>query len=127
MNTTIHTSGLDAIDMIDAALFTGDTFHDLNNISYLKDVLTRWNKQLKSNIDNVTFVTFGTDHRCKKNGIYFDENCIAVITGLDMTAGRAKAMEIFGTAFCTSYYGDQFNFDNMHLFTRSFITVHSED
>lgn len=36
-----------AIDEIDAAIWTGDMFHDRENIAAFRDIMDRWEKGLK--------------------------------------------------------------------------------
>ena len=44
----MHQKVEEAIDEIDAALFSGDQFHDLDNLKELECYLIRWQKELAS-------------------------------------------------------------------------------
>lgn len=51
-----------------------------------------------------TFVTFGQEHIHRVNCQTIDCNTVAVIEAKNAQAGRAKAEELFGRKFCTTYY-----------------------
>lgn len=44
----MHESVENAIDEIDAAMFSGDTFHDDDNREELKKYIVRWNREIES-------------------------------------------------------------------------------
>lgn len=69
-----------------------------------------------------TYVTFGSAHKHKINGKFFDWNCVAVIKCKDAEHGRQLAFEYFGVKFCLEYHEDDFN-ANMKYFKRGFINV----
>ena len=48
--TTIHYKRLeeDAMDEIDAAIWSGDTFHNRENIKAFRDMMARWERGLQS-------------------------------------------------------------------------------
>ncbi len=70
-----------------------------------------------------TYVTFGQTHRHEIDGVMFDNDCVAVIEHEKKEEGRAKAVELFGLRFFTTYLEDQFDFDNMKYFPRGFVAV----
>lgn len=41
----IHKDDLEAIEKIDAAFFSGDTFYHEENLEYIEKFLTRWKKK----------------------------------------------------------------------------------
>jgi hypothetical protein len=50
-----------------------------------------------------TYVTFGQDHVHKLGNKTFDRNSVAEIDCETFEEGRAKAFELFGKKFCTTY------------------------
>jgi len=48
--TTIHYKRLeeDAMDEIDAAIWSGDTFHNRENIKAFRDMMARWERGMQS-------------------------------------------------------------------------------
>ena len=71
-----------------------------------------------------TYVTFGQAHTHRVNGITFDADCVAVIESEDYATGRARAFELFGEKFCTSYFDDDFDHDKMlSYFPRGLVSV----
>lgn len=45
-DTSIHPSDLEAIDTIDASVFSGDTYYDETNMKFLENKLIKWMKEL---------------------------------------------------------------------------------
>ena len=70
-----------------------------------------------------TYVTFGQIHAHRVNGTTFDCDSVAVIDASDATQGRARAVELFGQQFFTTYTEDQFNPDDLKFFPRGLIPV----
>ncbi|RKY42298.1 MAG: hypothetical protein DRP85_03165 [Candidatus Makaraimicrobium thalassicum] len=70
-----------------------------------------------------TFVTFGQDHTHEIDGVIFDKDCIAVITGDSYKENRDTAFRIFGPKFCFEYPEDRFDDEDMHYYPRGYIPV----
>lgn len=70
-----------------------------------------------------TYVTFGQAHVHEIGGDVFDKDCVAVIDCDSAKDGRDKAFEFFDRKFCFSYFGEEFNHDNMKYFPRGFVNV----
>lgn len=49
------------------------------------------------------YISFGQDHRHVIDGVVYDRNCLASIECSSHNEGRARAFELFGPVFCTSY------------------------
>jgi hypothetical protein len=43
----MHASVEEALEMIDAAFFSGDCFHDRQNLDHAKEYLDRWNREVE--------------------------------------------------------------------------------
>ncbi len=70
-----------------------------------------------------TYITFGRDHRHVINGIVYDKDCVAVITGSDAITNRERAFELFDSKFCFEYPEDYFDPSTMHYFPRGYVTT----
>ena len=67
-----------------------------------------------------TYVTFGQIHAHSVNGKTFDKDCVAVIESDDAESGRARAVELFGLKFFTTYFDKA---PDMTYFPRGLISV----
>ncbi len=73
-----------------------------------------------------TYVTFGFEHKHQIGDTILDRDCVAVIEGPDAETNRAKAFELFGSAFCFEYPEDYWDeAQKLPYFSRGYI--HIED
>jgi len=74
-------------------------------------------------VKQLTFVTFGQDHRHDIDGKTFDKDCVAVIEADTPEDGRKLAFEYFGAEFCFEYPQEHFDFESMNFFPKGFVSV----
>jgi len=43
----MHVQNKEAIDILDSAIFNGDTFYDEDNLKLLEETIARWNKEIE--------------------------------------------------------------------------------
>jgi hypothetical protein len=70
-----------------------------------------------------TYVTFGFSHRHEINGIVYDRNCVALITGNSEEENRAKAFELFDAKFCFTHREEDITTKLMSYFPRGIIPI----
>lgn len=72
---------------------------------------------------NKTFVTFGQVHKHILADKVFDKDCICIIESTSYDEGRKIAEEAFGKVFCTTYFADNWNEDDMKFYPRGYIQL----
>ena len=70
-----------------------------------------------------TYVTFGQDHTHRINGVTYDADCVAVITGSSSAHNRQRAFDLFDKRFCFEYPETSFDPEIMKYFPRGLIPV----
>ena len=76
---------------------------------------------------NKLYVVFGTGQSHKVGGETFDMSTIAVIPCETEEDGRAKTFKYFGSAFCVSYYNDDFKRDDFLPYAPNVFLITEED
>ena len=70
-----------------------------------------------------TYVTFGQCHRHEINDKVFDKDTVAVIHAEDQERGRARAFELFGTKFFTTYTDHNWSKEIESYFPKGLVEV----